>query len=241
MAKTNNLHIRIDPDLKQNAEAVLTKLGMSIADAVTIFLNQVILDGGIPFMIKLPKHSAKHDIRKQPYCYGVEIPDMSYDCQAGFEALCDMLQPDFKSKVAVWFESAKSHTKVEKGTDWKEDYFCLAKRDWDTFKQLVEEGGFHLISCYPGGTEHEGTITCGPVPPYVIGDYIYSAKNYTKRTLKKRSPRFYHSLLGRLGAIFLSLKESDVRIYEIFDEETEEMIANMYDPNDPNFMYAEDY
>jgi hypothetical protein len=37
------------------------------------------------------------------------------------------------------------------------------------------------------------------------------------------------------------LEEEEVKIYEIFDEETEEMLTNMYDPNDPNFMTAEDY
>jgi hypothetical protein len=166
---------------------------------------------------------------------------MSYDCQTGFEALCDMLRPDFKTKVVVWFSRAKSRAKAEEGADRKEDYFSLARRDWDTFKELVEETGFHLISCYPGGTEQEGTIICGQVPPYVIGDYIYSAKNHTKRTLKERNPRFYHSLLSRLETIFLSLKESDAWIYEIFDEETEEMMAHGYDPNDPNLVRAEDY
>jgi DNA-damage-inducible protein J len=246
MAKTNNLHIRIDSDLKQNAEGTLKQLGMSAAEAITIFLNQVVLDGGIPFMIKLPKptknsHAYKRDIRKQPYCYGVEIPDMSYDCRQGFEWLCERLQPTFKVKAIAWFDQAKALAKASEGDSWQEEYFCLRKPDWESFEQLVEDAGFHLITCYPGGTEHQGTVECGPVPPSVIGDYIYSDRNYTKRTLKKRNPRFYHSLFERLETVFASLEEEDVKIYEIFDEETEEMLAHMYDPNDPNFMTADDY
>lgn len=57
MAKTDTLNIRIEPELKQNVEKTLNDLGMNIADAVTIFLKQVVLTESIPFMIKKPKFS----------------------------------------------------------------------------------------------------------------------------------------------------------------------------------------
>ena len=57
MAKTDTLHIRIEPKVKTKAENTLNDLGMSITDAVTIFLHQVILSDGIPFEIKKPKLS----------------------------------------------------------------------------------------------------------------------------------------------------------------------------------------
>lgn len=55
MAKTDTLNIRIEPELKKEVEATLNDLGMNIADAITIFLKQVVLTESIPFIIKKPK------------------------------------------------------------------------------------------------------------------------------------------------------------------------------------------
>ncbi len=55
MAKTDTLHIRIEPSVKQKAEETLNALGLSITEAINVFLNQVILNDGIPFEIRKPK------------------------------------------------------------------------------------------------------------------------------------------------------------------------------------------
>ena len=55
MAKTDTLNIRIEPKLKKEAETTLNDLGMNIAEAVTIFLKQVVITDSIPFMIRKPK------------------------------------------------------------------------------------------------------------------------------------------------------------------------------------------
>ena len=55
MAKTDTLHIRIEPSVKQRAEKTLNDLGLSITEAINVFLNQVILNDGIPFEVKKPK------------------------------------------------------------------------------------------------------------------------------------------------------------------------------------------
>lgn len=57
MAKTDTLHIRIEPKIKQKAEETLNDLGLSITEAINVFLNQVILQDGIPFEIKKPKYN----------------------------------------------------------------------------------------------------------------------------------------------------------------------------------------
>lgn len=57
MAKTDTLHIRIEPSVKEKAEKTLNELGLSIADAINVFLNQVILNEGIPFEIKKPQYN----------------------------------------------------------------------------------------------------------------------------------------------------------------------------------------
>lgn len=57
MAKTDTLHIRIEPKVKKQAEETLEDLGLSITDAINVFLNQVILQDGIPFEIKKPRYN----------------------------------------------------------------------------------------------------------------------------------------------------------------------------------------
>ena len=54
MAKTEPLRIRVNTDVKACAEKTLGMLGLSISDAVNIFLCQVNLTGGLPFDVKLP-------------------------------------------------------------------------------------------------------------------------------------------------------------------------------------------
>lgn len=54
MAKTETLHIRVNENVKANAEETLDRLGISISEAVNIFLCQVNLTGGLPFEVKLP-------------------------------------------------------------------------------------------------------------------------------------------------------------------------------------------
>ena len=57
MAKTETLHIRVKPNVKQKAEETLDDLGLSITEAINVFLNQVILNDGIPFEIRKPKYN----------------------------------------------------------------------------------------------------------------------------------------------------------------------------------------
>ena len=59
MAKTETLNIRIEPDLKREAELILEDLGMNMADAITIFLKQVVMTESIPFLIRKPKLNAE--------------------------------------------------------------------------------------------------------------------------------------------------------------------------------------
>lgn len=57
MAKTENLNIRIEPEIKRAAEDTLNYLGLTMAEAVKIFLKQVIMTDSIPFEIKKPKYN----------------------------------------------------------------------------------------------------------------------------------------------------------------------------------------
>lgn len=55
MAKTVNLYARIEPEVKQQAEDILTALGIPVSNAINMFYKQIILQRGIPFEMKLPR------------------------------------------------------------------------------------------------------------------------------------------------------------------------------------------
>ncbi|MDR0818017.1 MAG: type II toxin-antitoxin system RelB/DinJ family antitoxin [Oscillospiraceae bacterium] len=53
MSESTNLNIRIDKDLKTQAERVFGDLGMNLTTAVTVFVRQSVREGRIPFEITL--------------------------------------------------------------------------------------------------------------------------------------------------------------------------------------------
>lgn len=56
MAKSANLYARIEPEVKEKAEAILNALGIPASNAITMFYKQIILHKGLPFEVKLPDH-----------------------------------------------------------------------------------------------------------------------------------------------------------------------------------------
>lgn len=50
---TTNISIRMDADLKAQADALFTELGMNMSTAFNIFVRQSIREGKIPFEISL--------------------------------------------------------------------------------------------------------------------------------------------------------------------------------------------
>lgn len=45
---------RVPEELKKEATDILSTLGMSASEAINIFLNQVVLNHGLPFDVKIP-------------------------------------------------------------------------------------------------------------------------------------------------------------------------------------------
>ena len=53
MANTTNLNIRVDTELKRQAEAIFNELGLNLSSAMNIFLRQAVRYRGIPFELRL--------------------------------------------------------------------------------------------------------------------------------------------------------------------------------------------
>ena len=54
MSKHVHVKVQLESQLKDDAEKILNSLGVSIGEAVAIFLNQVVLQKGFPFDVRIP-------------------------------------------------------------------------------------------------------------------------------------------------------------------------------------------
>ena len=54
-AKSANLYARIEPEVKEQAESILSSLEIPASNAINMFYKQIILQRGLPFEVKLPK------------------------------------------------------------------------------------------------------------------------------------------------------------------------------------------
>jgi DNA-damage-inducible protein J len=53
-AQTSMLHIRVDDDIKDQATQALNAMGLSMSDAVRLFLRRVVVDQAFPLELKVP-------------------------------------------------------------------------------------------------------------------------------------------------------------------------------------------
>ena len=56
--------IKLDVEVKAKAKEIFKELGITMGEAVNIFLNQVTLHKGLPFEIKIPNEETKKAIEE---------------------------------------------------------------------------------------------------------------------------------------------------------------------------------
>ena len=69
--------IKLDKEAKESAKLIFKELGITMGDAVNMFLNQVNLHKGIPFEIKIPNNTTKQVIKEARI--GKNVDDFSID------------------------------------------------------------------------------------------------------------------------------------------------------------------
>lgn len=52
--QTSMLHVRLDDETKERATETLNAMGLSVSDAVRIFLRRVVADQAMPFELRAP-------------------------------------------------------------------------------------------------------------------------------------------------------------------------------------------
>lgn len=96
MAKTANLNIRIDPETKVCAEQLFARFGITITDAVNIFLHKSIMEGGIPFEMKVPSYNPETEaaFREAKAIMAGKLPAKQYPSAGALFAELDREQDD---------------------------------------------------------------------------------------------------------------------------------------------------
>ena len=62
MPKTANINLRIEPEVKAKADDIFSSLGLSVTDAINVFLHASIMEGGFPFQPKQPQYNRETHI-----------------------------------------------------------------------------------------------------------------------------------------------------------------------------------
>ena len=60
-AKTANVLARVEPDIKEQAEAIMAKLGVPASVVINMLYKQIILTRSIPFSLSLPSAPTARD------------------------------------------------------------------------------------------------------------------------------------------------------------------------------------
>lgn len=99
MAKTANLYARIEPEVKEQAESILSALGIPVSNAINMFYKQIILQRGIPFEMKLPQTKVA-DMSK------LTVQELDEELDKGHQ---DVLAGRTKPADKVFFEIRKDY------------------------------------------------------------------------------------------------------------------------------------
>ena len=59
--KTANVTARIQPEIKESAEAILEKLGIPVSVFIDMTYRQVIANNGVPFSVSIPRTITTRD------------------------------------------------------------------------------------------------------------------------------------------------------------------------------------
>ena len=97
--KAANIYARIEPDVKERAESILSALGVPASNAINMFYKQIILHRGLPFDVSLPP-AKQLDLSK------MSAAELSEELEKGY---ADMQAGRVKSAKAVFADIRKDY------------------------------------------------------------------------------------------------------------------------------------
>lgn len=95
--RTANVFTRVDPETKEQAEAILNQLGIPMSNAIGMFLKQIVMQRGIPFDMKIPASLplAIGSMTKEQF--DLELQKGMDDIAAGRVIYADAVEAEMKS------------------------------------------------------------------------------------------------------------------------------------------------
>lgn len=102
MARTSNVFVRVEPEIKERAEKILEQLGIPMSNAVGMFLRQIVFQRGIPFEMKLPSFEesvAFRSLTKEQF--NTEINKGMEDVRAGRVYSADDVEAEMKQEFGI--------------------------------------------------------------------------------------------------------------------------------------------
>lgn len=86
MATTTMVHVRVDEHVKAQAAETLAAMGLSISDAVRVFLTRIAAEKQLPFALKVPNaetRTAMEDARAMSRARFATADELIHDLEKG--------------------------------------------------------------------------------------------------------------------------------------------------------------
>lgn len=91
MTKSASISTRVNPQIKAEAESIYGSLGMTLTEAINIFLHKSILEGGLPCDVRQPRYNSETEaaMREARDILAGKMPAESYDSTSSMFAALD--------------------------------------------------------------------------------------------------------------------------------------------------------
>lgn len=97
MAKTATVYARVEPEVKERAEAILDEIGVPVSVVIGMLYRQIIRKNGIPLDLSLPVERPKsiHEMTKEEFDAGME--QSFKDLDAGRYVTLEEMEAEFRT------------------------------------------------------------------------------------------------------------------------------------------------
>jgi DNA-damage-inducible protein J len=91
MTKTATINMRVNPQIKADAESIFASLGMTLTEAINVFLYKSVMEGGLPFDVRQPRYNAQTEaaIAEARDIISGKVQSDSFDSAAAMFAALD--------------------------------------------------------------------------------------------------------------------------------------------------------
>lgn len=101
--KSANLYARIEPDVKEKAESILSALGIPASSAINMFYKQIILQRGLPFEVKIPSARPVDISALSEAEFNEELEKGYEDKKAGRTKSAKKAFTDIRKDYGLWY------------------------------------------------------------------------------------------------------------------------------------------